>query len=324
MTIQNTESKWSRAVEWLWRTKTITYARTHYVPFTERQNLYWNRTQAYTAFANQALEPSENGPFGLTTLHAISFYREAAYWALCTLQFHEKDLPNSLREAFELTLSSGKLNQWVPESLCSLVQKTLIEHSMIEISQLDEALQKAEAQIAQRFVRYLHDAIKKKKSSLAQLQLERWYRTSSALILILILVAVVGFGIYRRNLAANRTWIASSAHPGFPTSGNTNTHLISFLIFHTIEEDSPWFEIDLGQSRSIRTVEVINRRDCCNDRGFPLVIEVSQDRQQWTEVARRSESFFTWTAKFPTQYTRYVRARALRRTMLHFEDIIIR
>jgi hypothetical protein len=53
----------------------------------------------------------------------------------------------------------------------------------------------------------------------------------------------------------------------------------------------------------------------------PLVVEVSNDRKKYREVARRTEVFDTWTPKFAPQRMRYVRLRVARRSMLHLDRV---
>jgi hypothetical protein len=96
------------------------------------------------------------------------------------------------------------------------------------------------------------------------------------------------------------------------------------MLFHTREEDHPWFEIDLGSPTTFSRVDVENRSDCCADRAIPLIVQVSSDRHTWKEVARRTDSFATWHAKFEAQTARYVRLEAQRRTFLHLDSVEVR
>jgi hypothetical protein len=95
------------------------------------------------------------------------------------------------------------------------------------------------------------------------------------------------------------------------------------LLFHTNTEDSPWYMVDLGPGKSVSSVEIENRTDCCKERALPLVIEVSSDAKTWREVARRDEAFDEWTARFPRQPAAYVRLRVPRATALHLKSVDI-
>jgi len=94
--------------------------------------------------------------------------------------------------------------------------------------------------------------------------------------------------------------------------------------FHTNEENNPWAEYDLGAVRPISEVLVRNRSDFGSERAVPLVVEVSDDRNKWREVAKREKDFDTWKASVKGTSTRYVRVRVTRRTILHLEGVEIR
>ncbi|MFO0650124.1 MAG: discoidin domain-containing protein, partial [Polyangiales bacterium] len=93
---------------------------------------------------------------------------------------------------------------------------------------------------------------------------------------------------------------------------------------HTESQASPWVAFDLLTRQTVRTVTVQNRGDCCRERAVPLVVEVSDDGAQWTEVARRDEVFDEWVATFPARTTRRLRLRALHTTSLHLTNVEIR
>ena len=96
------------------------------------------------------------------------------------------------------------------------------------------------------------------------------------------------------------------------------------LVLHTDTEDSPWAEIDLGTPTEVHRVEVVNRGDCCADRAIPMVVELSNDRATWKQVARRDQVFGSWDASFPATTARYVRLRVLKRSVLHLRAITVR
>ncbi|XP_063398209.1 fucolectin-1-like [Mytilus trossulus] len=51
----------------------------------------------------------------------------------------------------------------------------------------------------------------------------------------------------------------SSYKPGNANDGNLNT------FSHTTDEQSPYWEVDLGRNYKIRQIEIFARRDCCGD-----------------------------------------------------------
>lgn len=97
------------------------------------------------------------------------------------------------------------------------------------------------------------------------------------------------------------------------------------FFFCTDHQDNPWVEFDLGKSAPVSRIVVKNRTDCggCAERAVPLVVEVSQDRETWKEVARQKDSFVDWKAQFPAEEARWVRLRSLKRTYLHLQQVRI-
>ena len=85
--------------------------------------------------------------------------------------------------------------------------------------------------------------------------------------------------LFPRDLARRRPWVASSADPGYASSGNGPSSS-GPLFFHTTSSDHPWLEIDLGAEHLIRSVLVKNRADCCQKRALPLNVEIL-DGQSW-------------------------------------------
>jgi hypothetical protein len=119
-------------------------------------------------------------------------------------------------------------------------------------------------------------------------------------------------------------WKASSAGYGFGTEGTLGTHGSSGLVFHTAYEERPWVLVDLLATRTIHTVKVVNRSDCCDERCLPLVVEVAGEDGQFTEVGRRTDTFAEWTVDFAPRRARTVRLRVEARTYFHLQEIEIR
>jgi hypothetical protein len=125
------------------------------------------------------------------------------------------------------------------------------------------------------------------------------------------------------DLGAGKPWHASSFYPGFPGSGAKPVKPKEGAFFATNDELNPWWIIDLQAPQLLGSVTIVNRSDCCPDRAVPLVLELSADGKNWREVSRRVDTFRTWKPSFAPSKARYVRLRALRRTLLHFKDVRI-
>jgi len=130
--------------------------------------------------------------------------------------------------------------------------------------------------------------------------------------------------VFPPDLAAGKPWHASSALTGFPQNGILAGDTAGFCcFFHTNEEPSPSFTVDLGQQMRVRRVDVTNRLDCCAERVLPLAVEVSGDDEHWTRVGYRRGEFGTWSAEFPAVDARFVRLRVDRRGVLHLRRVAV-
>jgi len=118
-------------------------------------------------------------------------------------------------------------------------------------------------------------------------------------------------------------WHSSSASSGFKANGTLGEHQIADLVFHTEFENGPWVVIDMLESRSIDRIVIMNRQDCCFDRGLPLLVEVGNDGVTFTPVGRQTTLFDTWTVDFAAREARYVRIRSEGATILHLAEIRI-
>jgi hypothetical protein len=125
-----------------------------------------------------------------------------------------------------------------------------------------------------------------------------------------------------KNLAWGSTWRTSSAYPGTASSGVLTSSKAAFL-FHTNEEASPSVSIDLGSSRKFSQLRIENRRDCCQMRALPLLVEASDDNVSWRPLLRREAPFQLLPASFPTTKARFVRLSVGRKSILHLADLRI-
>jgi hypothetical protein len=95
------------------------------------------------------------------------------------------------------------------------------------------------------------------------------------------------------------------------------------LLFHTNTDAGPWWQVDLGPDKSVSSVQVENRADCCKDRAVPLIVELSDDARVWREIARQNDPFDEWTATFPRQPARHLRLRVPRTTAFHLKHVSV-
>jgi F5/8 type C domain len=136
---------------------------------------------------------------------------------------------------------------------------------------------------------------------------------------VLLLVAFGGYKLVQGpNLAAGKPWKTSSHWSGCSADPTCE----GVLLFHTVEEKEPWAELDLLKPHTIHRIEVKNRGEY-GERTIPLVVEVSLDGKQWTEVGRKKEQFTTWTIKFPRRSVRYIKLHIARVSTLHIRDLVV-
>ncbi len=152
------------------------------------------------------------------------------------------------------------------------------------------------------------------------LLIQRWLRVAG--VVVVLVLAGTGLRVVTRgkNLIAGKPFTVSSSWTGCPTDPMCD----GLLLFHTNSEFEPSVTYDLMAPTRVHQVEVTNRPDCCGDRAIPLVVEVSLDRKQWTEVARKTDEFSTWSASFPSRTARYVRLKVGRVSVLHLKNVEVR
>ena len=312
--------------EWFWRGKSLRRVRGYRstLPTVEQKRL----TDAERALelADRARDPIDPLRSGSSLALSISLYREAAYWAL---RAHSPEFHGAtLAEVFQTVPSSVLEAAAGSPARLADVKLALVDRSFVETADLAAELLPKEAELAHDFVHALLRIKLEPGTRVGRLLLQRAVRCTGFLLALTLLIIGVVVGVQRAtrkpDLVTGRPWRASSTlescHPQDHYCASAHTD----IFFHTIEEEEPWVEFDLGSPVSFSVVEVTNRSDCCPDRAIPLVVEVSNDRKSWREVARRKETFSEWTAKFKPQKARYVRLRALRRTLLHLEKVAVR
>lgn len=311
-------------VEWFWRGESLRRVRayTKTLPTLEQTRL----AHAQRAFelAQRAHDPIEPLRSGSSLALAISLYREAAYWALLAQDASYSG--KTLAQLFD-ALPQDLFELCGPHKLPDL-KLALVERSFVETADLAAERLPQDAELARDFVQALLDRKLEPRTRTGRLLLQRTVRSLGPLALLVAAVwgAVVGVqrSMLKPDLAAGKPWRASSSLETCRPQDHYCAQAHTDIFFHTVEEVEPWVELDLRKPTTFSVVDVTNRSDCCPDRAVPLAVEVSNDQTSWREVARRADTFSEWRAKFKPQTARYVRLRALRRTLLHLEKVAVR
>jgi hypothetical protein len=74
---------------------------------------------------------------------------------------------------------------------------------------------------------------------------------------------------------ASQSSVDFAGGPALGNDGNTDGAYFNGSVMHTGSEASAWWEVDLGASRTITSVRVWNRTDCCFERSTSLRVYVS-------------------------------------------------
>jgi hypothetical protein len=128
----------------------------------------------------------------------------------------------------------------------------------------------------------------------------------------------------RADLAKGKPWRASSTYAVCRPEALVCGEASSSIFFHTNFENQPWVEIDLGAPTTFSSVVVRNRRDGPQDvldRAVPLILEVGDDQQHWTQLSEITHPFTSWRASVNANTARYVRLRSPRQTYLHLDAV---
>jgi hypothetical protein len=202
---------------------------------------------------------------------------------------------------------------------------SLLNRETVDVARLSEKAQTAEVRNARALLHGVLAHLDGPRRARSRALTQRFVRTS-LLLLVLAGTALGGLAIYRDvtappDLLRGKQWRASSAYPGLNVKQRVCDGLKTRIFFHTNQEPEPFVEFDLGAPRQIRRLQIVNRRDCCDERAIPLVAAVSSDGKTFKELFRQPEPFRTLEKEFPPVTARYVRLTAKAMTWLHLERV---
>lgn len=250
--------------------------------------------------------PSERG----RQLARLDLYRQASWWGLVAMS------PSSTKDWGNLLLGLPG----VSERSTALLTATAEADEALD----DAALSAAVADLA-AVARRVMTLLEAPDRALQSYWHRQTVRAALGFMMGLVLIPSIAFGLTEllkpADLAKGKPWRASSkyadCYPHIISCGGARTA----IFFHTLQENEPWVEIDLGAPTEFTSVEVWNRSDGWGDRAYPLALEVSDDQSSWRFVNRQDEEQKVWRVKFQPLTARYVRLRALRNTILHLDSV---
>jgi hypothetical protein len=287
----------------------------------ERRDRALCQTRLLVEVARRVAEPTEGLPRGSRPTVRLGLYRQAAYWALIAGRPDGGapgggDAPPDLAAAW-----AGADQERLRQAAGGDAALDGLEQMLIHRSRPDALdITDEDAARARAFVDGLVADLDAPRRRVDRIRIGRWLRVG----LCVLVIALFAWGVHRlslgRNVLAGKPFRTSSTWDG--CSGDPGCQA---LLFHTNPEFNPWVEYDLGpHPATFHRIEVTNRGDCCAERAIPLVVEVSNDRTSWTEIARRDDDFSTWTVKVAPTTARYFRLRVPRSSTFHLKDVVLR
>lgn len=317
------------AWEWIWRSRALEAARRAAAETAPVREL-WRRSRLAAELAERTLEPDVPLADGPGHALALSLYREAAYWALSARQPSGASEARSLEELLSAEAQGARVTG-LSDSELARVRVVLAEQTFVDWAETEHSRRIADAELTRRFVNALLEergTAREPGRAIARVYSQRAFRTLAVLLLLAALAICGSLAIVRSlrgpDLALGKPWSVSKkwadCHPEWRKCGDARTR----IFFHTKHQKQPWFLLDLGSETTVGRVEVENRDDCCQERALPLVVEVSDDKQAFREVARRTTPFDTWHATFPPLHARFVRLRVDGRNYLHLSRVSVR
>lgn len=105
---------------------------------------------------------------------------------------------------------------------------------------------------------------------------------------------------------ANQSSTGWGGDPIRAIDGNKDGVFGNGSVTHTLIEAQPWWQVDLGKSRSIGEVVLHNRTDCCGDRLSDFDVKVSEDQVVWFSLSYSGMPSFPLTVPInrPGRYVR--------------------
>jgi hypothetical protein len=324
-----------RIHEWFWQSRALAALRAEGRIGSPRAQELLRRGWACVELAERALRPVPALLSGPADAPARELAREAVYWALAAAEARE-GAPMRVDDGVERSGAPSFVTLWSRadaallassaggQGAITVLESALKLESFTDFGEFAREEQARQAYDLAVFARTLLANVEAPRVRADKIYFRRLLRTGGFFVLLCVLAAVGlsarAWHDRERDWARGKPYRTSSSYPGVGCKSPDQECAESpFFFFHTLEEDRPWIEIDLGTKRRFSTIRIVNREDCCGERAVPLAIEVSNDHKNWREIARREDTFNTWTKDFSPVSARYVRAINLKKGILHFK-----
>ena len=320
MTATDNRSRGKRILEWFWRGHALARVRAAAGDVAAERRALVCRAKVAFDLARRTLAPETDaaGAAGV----AAELFRQAAYWALLALSADRTRVsPQALWAAADRTVLLEAAGG--PDDLAAI--QVLFNLGFVDLADQPPAAQRTAVVQLERFATGMLAASRKPLIELEEVKIQRFFGVSLLIVGVLAIAVLLTAGVRRitrqPNLAAGKSWTASSEYAKCHPEERQCVGAVTDIFFHTNADDNPWFEYDFGAPMRFSSLTVGNRRDYGPERAVPLIAEVSNDRKTYTEIARRTEVFDTWHPKFAPQRARYLRLRVARVSWLHLEAV---
>jgi len=147
---------------------------------------------------------------------------------------------------------------------------------------------------------------------------------ATALLICALIIAVVLKLTEPKNIAFHRPATSSSTFLTTSPSQAVDGVKDGRFGFHSAEEDSPWWTVDLGKPFVLTRIKVYGRGDCCFEQSVPMALELSDDGTSFREVAKRTSLLSEadpWVVHPASNVGRFVRLRVLRKSYLVLSEV---
>ncbi len=325
-----------RTLEWFWQGRALAALRAEGRVGSPRAQDLLRRAWVCIESAERVLRPVPAFVSGPGDAPARELAREAVYWALAAeaairsgaLGPEPDAEPPTLRALWTHADPTVLANAAGSEGGLHALEAVLRLESFAEFGELAREEQGRQARDLTVFARTLATNVEAPRVRVDKLYFRRIFRTGGlvALLSVLLVLALSARAWHdrERDFARGRPYHTSSQYPGVGCkSPDQDCPESPFFFFHTMEEEKPWIEIDLGGKKHFSAIRIVNREDCCGERAVPLVVEVSNDHKTWREIARRDDTFNTWTKDFPPVAAHYVRVSLTKKGILHLRHISV-
>jgi formylglycine-generating enzyme required for sulfatase activity len=128
-------------------------------------------------------------------------------------------------------------------------------------------------------------------------------------------------------LTAVQQQTATAADPATDAAGGVDGVINGLFGFHTGQERSPWWQVDLGDVQPLDRVVIYNRT-AVPDRVSRVTVLLSDDGQRWTEAYRHDGTVFfghsdgkPLNVRLEARRARYVRLQVPDDTWLHLDEV---